>query len=137
MSIIPQIIAGLYVLAVTIAIFGAVYMLVADRTFKTTAEVNLLKSQAEHVDLTKQAEAANLKETIKAYEGQGVNKFRTEIARLGGDLGEIEKKLGSKIKAVSLAEHEAKLAALSPGGTTIPAEAILNCQSIPGAAFPV
>lgn len=105
MSIILQIIAGLYVFAVTLAFGGLAYLVVSNRAFKNVSEVDLLKAQADHVRQTAAREKADVAESVKAYEAQGVNKFRTEIARLGGNLAEIEKQLGSKIKAVSLEVH--------------------------------
>lgn len=81
---------------------------------KMLAETKVLHEQANHVFQTARAEALNAESLIRSYEQQGVNKFKTELARLGGaagtDLRAIEQKIGSKIAGYSLAEHEAQLA---------------------------
>lgn len=138
-----------FALSVLAATAGAA--LLRAKLDKSDAETNLIDQQASHVEQTKQAEAANLKETIKAFEGQGVNKFRTEIARLGGDLAKVEEKLGSKISgAISLTAHEEALAksrkivldleeriiALTPIDPVI-SDTVYNGQPSPGASVTV
>lgn len=74
------------------------------------AKIHLLEEQAAHVNQTARAEASNFKETIEAYEKQGANKLRSELARLGS-LSDVEARLGFKLKAVSeeaLEEAKAK-----------------------------
>jgi hypothetical protein len=99
-------VAGIFV----ISYFGADFFVKQAR--KVSAETRLTDAQARHVDQTALVEKNTLEATIKAHEQNGANKLRTEIARtLGGDLAKIEAKIGSKITgAISLADHEAKLA---------------------------
>lgn len=117
MSTILLILAGLFVAAVLLGLTGLACMLTVGRLEKFDAEANLLDTQASHVDQTRASEAVLLKETIVAYEKQGANKLRSEIARLGGDLAAVEKSIGSKIKAVSLEDHETALARLKASFT--------------------
>ncbi len=134
MSILIQILAGLYVLAVTVAVLGLAYFLALDRGSKIWAEIELLKSQAAHVDQTKAAEALNSEKLVKSYEQQGANKLRTEIARLGGDLAKIEEKLGSKIKAVANEAHVALVTELGARITALEAEIARATCGIPNDA---
>lgn len=80
-------------------------------SFKTEAEIELLEAQAAHVRSQVDAEAAVLKETIAAYEKQGQNKLRTQLARESSDLDTLQKTLGFKIAgAISFAERDKLIA---------------------------
>lgn len=110
MSTILLIIAGLYVAAVLLAFTGFAYMLIVGHLEKLEHEQTLIDQQANHIAQTALGEQLNREANQKAFEQQGISKFRTEIARLGGDLAKVEEKLGSKIKAVSSEVHETELA---------------------------
>ncbi len=81
-----------------------------DGTTKVDAERELLNAQADHVTQQASAELLLREQTIAAYEKQGVSKFKTELARLGLGVRELEAKIGSKIKGFSVEEHEKELA---------------------------
>jgi hypothetical protein len=87
---------------------------------QSEAQSDLLGAQAAHVNQQAEAELLLRENTIKAYEQQGVSKFKTELARGTKDavsgttrafnIREIEAKLGSKILGFSPEEHEKELA---------------------------
>jgi len=88
----------------------ATYFKTIDSSIKTTAEVDLINAQANHVEAQAAAEDLLRENTIKAYEQQGASKFKVELARLNGDIREVEKKIGSKLKGFTPEEHEKELA---------------------------
>ena len=104
---------AIYAILVTVFSIGLLYPSARDffQSFvlKLDAESNLLCSQAKHVDQTAEVERSTLEATIKAYEKQGANKLRTEIAGLKGDLPKIESLVGSKLNAVPVADYAAIL----------------------------
>ncbi len=103
------------------------------KTDRLLCEAGLFVSQAEHVDQTKAAEALNSEKLVKSYEGQGANKLRTELSRIG-TFAELEKALQFKIRpavAVSAEAHVALVTELGAKITSLEAEIARAAYGIP------
>lgn len=97
----------------------------ADLAYKTLpkfhdyidAHFSLLVAQAKHVEATAKAEWTNLDTTLKAFELQGRNKLRSELAAAKGDLARLEAALGLKLSTIGVQIVPSLPFAIAPEGS--------------------